>query len=522
MNKKVTETTTTKEAEEDQSLNENTSSIFYEIKKAFNFFDKDKTGTIDVQEFKGALNKLGIDDNGTINQLFDKFDVNKSGKVSYDEFINLYKNLERVLIYINKNKSLKKIAEKIKLLSNISNNRNYNNSLFGYFYKWKTNLLKYKGDKTHKDPKIRLKTKIYYDKNYKEGIKQEDNLIDSLIRCAFIPFIEENKLEILEQRSKTFNIEFGNMEDNQNDNDRLHKKVNTSKSSKREIPLEIICCGICLDDAHIINNKGPSVKYPGIKGHEIIGKVKKLGPLKKNIKEGAIVGVRLPSGVTFDDGFSEYITVPENLITIIPNGINPIDATPFLCAGVTCYDALKNSKAVKGDLVGIVGIGGLGHLAIQFANKMGFKVVGISKSEDKKEIALKLGCDSFINYNKEEVGKELIKLGGAKVILVTVPDEKIINKLIEGLAFEGRIIIVSGFLNKVEVDTNEMLVKRKYIYGWSSTNVKSIKECLEFAIKENIKPIVEVFKFNDLALGYEKMIKDEARFRIVINFENNK
>lgn len=521
MNNKVTETTTTKEFEEDQSIKENTSSISYEIKKAFNFFDKDKSGKIDVQEFKDALNKLGIDNNGTITQLFDKFDANKSGKVGYDEFINLYNNLERVLIYINKTKSLKKIAEKIKLLSNISNNRNYNNNLFGYFYKWKTNLLIYKGDKTRKDPKIRLKTKIYYDKNYKEGIKQEDNLINSLLKCAFIPFIEENKLEILEQRSKTFNIESHNMEDNQNDIDKLNKKVNL-KSSKKELLLEIICCGICLDDAHIINSKGPSVKYPGIKGHEIIGKVKKLSPLIKNIKEGAIVGVRLPEGVTFDDGFSEYITVPEHLITIIPNGINPIDATPFLCAGVTCYDALKNSNAVKGDLVGIVGIGGLGHLAIQIANKMGFKVVGISKSEDKKEIALKLGCENFINYNKEEVEKELIKLGGAKVILVTVPDEKIINKLIEGLAFEGRIIIVSGFLNKVEVNTNEMLIKKKSIYGWSSTHVKSIKECLEFAIKENIKPIVEVFKFNDLALGYEKMIKDEARFRIVINFENNK
>ena len=150
----------------------------------------------------------------------------------------------------------------------------------------------------------------------------------------------------------------------------------------------------------------------------------------------------MPEGVKFDDGFPEHIKVPENLITIIPNSLKPIEAAPFLCAGVTVYDALKNSKAIKNDLVGIVGIGGLGHLAIQFANKMGFKVVGISKNEDKKDIALKLGCEFFINYDKEEVVKELIKLGGAKVILVTAPDEKIINKINKKKENEGKIIIV--------------------------------------------------------------------------------
>ena len=289
---------------------------------------------------------------------------------------------------------------------------------------------------------------------------------------------------------------------------------------EKELLLKIICCGICLGDAHIINGVFPSVKYPRIPGHEIIGKVIKNGSSKKDIPEGTIVGVRMPAGVLFDGGFSEYMTVPENLITIIPNGMDPIEAAPFLCAGVTTYDALKHSNAGKGDLVGVVGIGGLGHLAIQFANKMGFKVVGISKSEDKKEMALKLGCEYFINYNKEDVGKELIKLGSAKVILVTAPDEKIINKLVEGLGFEGRIIIVAGILNKVEVDFNEMLMGRKSIYGWSSAHHESNKECLEFALKENIKPIVEVFKFEDLVLGYEKMLSGKARFRIVVKIEN--
>jgi propanol-preferring alcohol dehydrogenase len=146
--------------------------------------------------------------------------------------------------------------------------------------------------------------------------------------------------------------------------------------SENELLLKILACGICLGDAHIINGIFPNVKYPRIPGHEIIGKIVKLGSSIKTIKEGTIVGVRMPAGVTYDGGFAEYMTVPIDQITIIPEGINPIDAAPFLCAGVTTFDALKHSNAVKGDLVGIVGIGGLGHLAIQFANKMGLKLLG--------------------------------------------------------------------------------------------------------------------------------------------------
>ena len=520
MSKKITKTSNTKDDEEDQSLSGKTSNKIYETKKPFNLFDSDKSRTLDVQELKDATNNLGIDNNGTLIQLFDNIDDKKSGKVNSVEFVNLVKNLEKVFTYLNNSRikhdqeMLKKISERIKLILNKSNERSYNGNLIGYFSKWKSNLDIYERDKTHKDPKIRFKTKIYYDKNYKEGIKQEDNLLNSLIKCAFIPFIEENKEEYIVERSKTFNIE----SDNKTNNNEEIVNFKTPPS-KKELLLEIICCGICLGDTHIKNGAFSSVKYPRLNGHEIVGKVIKSGLSVKNIPKGAIVGARLPEGVKFDDGFPENIKVPENLITIIPNGIKPNDAAPFLCAGVTVYDALKNSKADKNDLVGIVGIGGLGHLAIQFANKMGFKVVGISKNEDKKEIALELGCKFFINYNNEDVGKELNKLGGAKVILVTAPDEKIINKLIEGLANEGRIIIVSEISNKVEVVTNEMLMKKKSIYGWTSTNIKNIKECLDFAVKHNIKPIVEEFKFKDLDLVYEKMKKSEARFRIVINLE---
>ena len=145
--------------------------------------------------------------------------------------------------------------------------------------------------------------------------------------------------------------------------------------SENQVLLKVLSCGICLGDSHIINGVFPMVTYPRIPGHEVIGKVVKIGSSIKKIKEGTIAGVRMPAGLTFDGGFAEYMTVPEDQITIIPEGINPVDAAPFLCAGVTTFDALKHSNAVKGDLVGIVGIGGLGHLAIQFANKMGFKVV---------------------------------------------------------------------------------------------------------------------------------------------------
>ena len=290
--------------------------------------------------------------------------------------------------------------------------------------------------------------------------------------------------------------------------------------SENQVLLKVLSCGICLGDSHIINGVFPQVTYPRIPGHEVIGKVVKIGSSIKKIKEGTIAGVRMPAGLTFDGGFDEYITVPEDQITIIPEGINPVDAAPFLCAGVTTFDALKHSNAVKGDLVGIVGIGGLGHLAIQFAAKMGFKVVGISRSDNKKDMSMKLGCEYFINYSKEDVSKELLKLGGAKVILITAPDEKIVNKLIDGLAFEGRLIIVAGMTNKVEIDFHNMLMARKSIYAWSCAYLESIIECIEFAIKENIKPIVEVFKFEDLVAGYERMVKGEARYRVVVKMDD--
>jgi propanol-preferring alcohol dehydrogenase len=290
--------------------------------------------------------------------------------------------------------------------------------------------------------------------------------------------------------------------------------------SENQVLLKVLSCGVCLGDSHIINGVFPMVTYPRIPGHEVIGKVVKIGSSIKKIKEGTIVGVRMPAGLTFDGGFAEYMTVPEDQITIIPEGINPVDAAPFLCAGVTTFDALKHSNAVKGDLVGIVGIGGLGHLAIQFASKMGFKVVGISRSDNKKDMSMKLGCEYFINYSKEDVSKELLKLGGAKVILITAPDEKIVNKLIDGLAFEGRLIIVAGMTNKVEIDFHNMLMARKSIYAWSCAYLESIIECIEFAIKENIKPIVEVFKFEDLVAGYERMVKGEARYRVVVKMDD--
>ncbi len=290
--------------------------------------------------------------------------------------------------------------------------------------------------------------------------------------------------------------------------------------SENQVLLKVLSCGVCLGDSHIINGVFPMVTYPRIPGHEVIGKVVKIGSSIKKIKEGTIVGVRMPAGLTFDGGFAEYMTVPEDQITIIPEGINPVDAAPFLCAGVTTFDALKHSNAVKGDLVGIVGIGGLGHLAIQFASKMGFKVVGISRSDNKKDMSMKLGCEYFINYSKEDVSKELLKLGGAKVILLTAPDEKIVNKLIDGLAFEGRLIIVAGMTNKVEIDFHNMLMARKSIYAWSCAYLESIIECIEFAIKENIKPIVEVFKFEDLVAGYERMVKGEARYRVVVKMDD--
>lgn len=272
-------------------------------------------------------------------------------------------------------------------------------------------------------------------------------------------------------------------------------------------------------DTSIKNAIFPGVKYPLVLGHEIIGEIIELGSNIKNLKKNDIVGLGIPAGYMFDGGFSQYMIAKESDLVLIPKGLSPVESAPLLCAGVTTYSALKNCGAKSGDLVAVCGIGGLGHLAIQYGNKMGFNIVAISRSEDKKDLAMKLGAKHYFSIDKGDFAKEIQKLGGAKAVLLAGPSENIADKLIESIQEGGKLMLLGTNNVKMEFSINPIIFGKKSIQGWVCFDNEVKKECLEFSLKNNVKPMIKIYKFEELQKGYDDMCSGHARFRSVIKFD---
>lgn len=212
------------------------------------------------------------------------------------------------------------------------------------------------------------------------------------------------------------------------------------------------------------------------------------------------------------------VTTDSELVTI-QEDLNEIEGAPLLCAGITTFDALKNSGAKVGDVVAIQGIGGLGYLAIQYAKNMGFKTVAISRGSDKKELAEKLGAKVFIATEEQDATKELQKLGGAKVILITAPSSKAVSELVGGLGFDGKIMIVAAMHDLIQVSPGQLMVGRQSIQGWHATGDNVKKDTLDFSTLTNVKSIVETFPLEQIDLAYEKMMTAKVHFRAVLTME---
>lgn len=297
---------------------------------------------------------------------------------------------------------------------------------------------------------------------------------------------------------------------------------------QREIPepaegqvrVKVLACGVCQGDA-MVKNGGhyPGLSYPRIPGHEIIGIIDKVGIGVNGYELGQRVGVGWPAGITYDGGFSEYMVTSFQELVMIPEELNEIEGAPLLCAGVTTFDALKNSGAKPGDVVAIQGIGGLGHLAIQYANKMGFKTVAISRGADKKELAEKLGAQVFIATENTDAGSELKKLGGAKVILITAPSSKAVSELANGLSFDGKIMIVAGIEEPIQISATQLVVGRQTIQGWIATDPNARKDTINFSLLTNVHSMVETFGLEEVDLAYEKMMNAKVHFRAVLTME---
>jgi propanol-preferring alcohol dehydrogenase len=284
-----------------------------------------------------------------------------------------------------------------------------------------------------------------------------------------------------------------------------------------QVRIKVVACGVCHGDA-IVKEGGSyaNIDYPRIPGHEVIGIVDKLGAGVSVYSIGQRVGIGWPAGISYDGGFAEYMITRAEELVHIPDELNDIEGAPMLCAGATTFDALRNSGANPGDVVAIQGVGGLGHLAIQYANRMGFKTVAISRSTDKEKLAYKLGAQAFIDTQSSDVVKELQKLGGAKVILATAPDNKAASQLINGLSSNGKLIIVAGINGPIQVFCGQLLSGRRSIQGWVASGANVRKDTINFSLLTEVHPIIETFPLEQVTEAYERMMNAKIRFRAVL------
>jgi D-arabinose 1-dehydrogenase-like Zn-dependent alcohol dehydrogenase len=304
-----------------------------------------------------------------------------------------------------------------------------------------------------------------------------------------------------------------------------------------EVLLKVGACGICHGDSIALGAHFPGLSHPRIPGHEVAGVVEEAGPGVTNWKAGQRVGVgwhgggqchhcgpcrdgayaacaeALVTGLSRDGGYAEYMLARAEALVPLPDGLSFAEAAPLLCAGRTTFGALKESRARAGDLVAIQGLGGLGHLAVQFAARMGFQTVAISRGAEKAGLARKLGAHAFIDTDLQDPARELAGMGGAAVIVATAPSGKAIGKLLDGLGRRGELVNVSGASDPLEIAPLALLHGERTIRGFVGGR---IEEALAFATLWGIRPMVETFPLERAAEAFDRMLQAKARFRSVL------
>jgi D-arabinose 1-dehydrogenase-like Zn-dependent alcohol dehydrogenase len=316
---------------------------------------------------------------------------------------------------------------------------------------------------------------------------------------------------------------------------------------EREIPepaggqarVRVQACGVCHSDSYAKDGGFPGVSFPIVPGHEIAGTVDALGHGVKGWEVGQRVGVGwfggncgycescrrgdliacanmgIP-GVTFDGGYADYVVVPAAAMAAIPDEIAAEDAAPLLCAGITTYNALRNSGARGGDLVVILGLGGLGHLGVQFAAKLGFDTVAIARGREKEELALSLGAHHYIDSTSQDPAAELMRLGGAKVILATVTNAPAMTAVVGGLGVRGKLLVVGASMEPLEIPPAMLIGGNKTIQGHASGTARDSEDTLAFSVLSGVRPKIETLPLERAEEAYERMMSGDARFRMVI------
>jgi D-arabinose 1-dehydrogenase-like Zn-dependent alcohol dehydrogenase len=310
------------------------------------------------------------------------------------------------------------------------------------------------------------------------------------------------------------------------------------------VRLKVQACGVCHSDALTKEGLFPGLQYPRVPGHEVAGLIDAVGPGVVGWQTGQRVGVGWHGGhcgycdscrrgdfitcqnslqicgVTYDGGYADYLIAPVGALALIPDELSPVEAGPLMCAGVTTYNALRHSGARPGDLVAILGIGGLGHLGVQFAVKMGFKTVAIARGPDKGPLAKQLGAWRYIDSQAQDAAAELGKLGGAKVILATVTKSQAMTAVLEGLGVNGRLMVIGVGLEPLEVSPISLIGRRRSIMGWPAGRPIDSQDALNFSVLTGVRALTEVFPLERAAEAYERMMSGQARFRVVLTTGN--
>jgi D-arabinose 1-dehydrogenase-like Zn-dependent alcohol dehydrogenase len=310
-----------------------------------------------------------------------------------------------------------------------------------------------------------------------------------------------------------------------------------------EVRIRVEACGICHSDSYTKDGLYPGIQYPRVPGHEVIGIVDRIGANVQGWRLGQRVGVgwhgghcgycdtcrrgdgfacetaTLITGITSDGGYADYMVAPVSALARVPDELGSVDAAPLMCAGITTFNALRNSGARPGEVVAVLGIGGLGHLGVQYAARLGFKTVAIARGQDKVPLARQLGAHHYIDNAVEDPAAALQKLGGAKAILATATSAAAMNSVQGGLAVNGTLLVI-GAVPALAVDALELLRGRRSIKGWYSGTSIDSQETLAFSALAGVRPMNEVYPLERAAEAYERMLRGDARFRVVLTTGN--
>jgi alcohol dehydrogenase len=313
------------------------------------------------------------------------------------------------------------------------------------------------------------------------------------------------------------------------------------RPGRREVLIRVQACGVCHSDTYAVQG-APGVNYPRIPGHEVIGSLEAIGPEVDGWQVGTRVGVgwfpgscghcsqcrhgnafaceniQGATGVSRDGGYATHMLADVSALARVPSDLDVVASAPLLCAGITTFNALRNSGARAGELVAIHGVGGLGHLAIQFAARLGYRVVAVNRGRDKEELARSLGAQEYIDTQSGEPASTLLKLGGAKAILATVTDAAAMQSVVGGLGTNGTLMVI-GAVGALTVDSLDLLRKRAAVRGWYSGTSVDSEDTLLFSQRHGIKSMNEIFPLEQAQAAYDRMLSGKARFRVVLRVD---